>query len=66
MRLFTLAIVVAACSLIGCRSHAPEAASGGPPPTSGIMFDPAGLQAPAAPFDETPITPMETIGASRT
>jgi hypothetical protein len=63
VRPLTLVIVLTACSLIGCRSHAPEAVSPGPAPTSGMMFD-AGAQTPAAPFDETPITPMETVGAS--
>ena len=63
--LATAGMALVCASLVACESHASvgESARAAMQPTA-VAVDPlAGLE-PRPPFDETPITPVETVGAS--
>jgi len=67
--LATLLALVSALSGAGCDSHAaasqpPMVTVGVPSPVQTVWANPLARLSPAPPFDETLITPRETVGAA--
>ena len=67
--LATLLALVSAISVAGCHSHAAASQPGvttaaAPSPVQAVGANPMARLSPAPPFDETLITPRETVGAA--
>jgi hypothetical protein len=68
--LATLLALVSAISVAGCHSHAAASqpamiTSTTPPPVPTVGANPLAGLSPSPPYDETLITPTETVGAAR-